>query len=416
MSRRNDSISRRDVLKAGTAAAALVAGASVLQAAEQPAAGTPGTPGGPATASAPASQSAGPLPMRPLGRSGVAVSFLNLGCGSTRAQRQLDHAYDVGIRYFDAAESYANGKSEAEIAKWFERTGKRKEIFLVTKAELYDGPESIPAAVDKRLAALKIDYIDMFFIHALSVKGYGKDALAWPKSDEWKKVAAKLKASGKVRLTGFSCHNEDQAEFLSAAAEGGFIDAIMLSYSPILGDKADKLHRAMDACCKGGVGLVAMKTMRGIGEQLKAKYPDKASLAETVIHAVLSDERIASICSDMSNFPQMDQNAAAARSFKKPMTETALEDLRRTILAGGVAYCPGCDACGEMTGSHVRDIARYLSYYEQDGRRDYARRLYRALPAEARSASPGDLAAASRACSCGVDYASILRRAAEKLV
>jgi hypothetical protein len=63
----------------------------------------------------------------------------------------------------------------------------------------------------------------------------------------------------------------------------------------------------------------------------------------------------------------------------------------------------------------VHEIARYLSYYEQDGRRGEARQLYRALPMEARNLSAADLKAASQACSCGVDYASVVRRAAEKL-
>jgi hypothetical protein len=397
------SVSRRNILKAGTAAAALAASGSLLNAAEE------------ATTTAPTSRPAvGPLPTRPLGKSGIPVSILNLGCGGAKTQRQLDHAYEIGIRYFDTAESYANGKSEQEIARWFERTGKRKEIFLVTKAGVKEGPEAIPAAVDKRLETLKIDYIDLFFIHALTAKGSDGAALGWPKSDAWKKAAEKLKASGKVKLTGFSCHNADQAECLSAAAEGGFVDAIMLSYNTVLGDKADKLNRAMDACHKAGIGLIAMKTMRGIGEQLKAKHADKTSLAAAVIHAVLSDERIASICSDMGNFPQMDQNAAAARSFK-PMTSAQVEQLRQTILAGGMAYCPGCDGCRGMAASHAHEISRYLSYYEQDGRRAEAQHLYRALPAEARNLSATDLAAASQACSCGVDYASIVQRAAEKL-
>ena len=45
-----------------------------------------------------------------------------------------------------------------------------------------------------------------------------------------------------------------------AAAEGGFVDVIMLGYNPVIADKADKLNRAIDACAKAGIGLIAMKT------------------------------------------------------------------------------------------------------------------------------------------------------------
>ena len=189
----------------------------------------------------------------------------------------------------------------------------------------------------------------------------------------------------------------------------------MLGYSPVLGEKADKFNKALDACHKAGIGLVAMKTMRGIGEPLKARYADKTALAQAVIQAVLSDERIASICSAMGNLPQVDQNTEAVRSFKKPMTSAEVEHLRGALLAGGLAYCPGCDACGTIAGSHLQTIARYLSYYEQDGRRSYARQLYRALPPEARESAAIRQEAARHACACGVDYAAIIRRAAERL-
>ncbi len=395
-------ISRRAILKAGTVVAALAASGPLLGAAE------PTTTTAPA--SGPASLPVGPLPTRILGKTGVKVTVLNVGCGGDPAQRFLDRCYEQGMRYFDTAASYAKGKSEASIATWFGRTGKRKEIFLVTKDEPYDGIESLTTLIDKRLEALKTDSIDCYFAHGLNVKEFGEQALEWPKSKEFKQVCKKLKKSGKVKFVGFSCHEANAADYLNAAAEGGFVDAIMLGYNPVLGDKADKLNRAIDACCKAGIGLIAMKTMRGIGEPLKGKYKDKPALAWAVIQAVLSDERIASICSAMANLTQVDQNAAAARSFTKPMTSAQLQELREEILAGRVAYCPGCDACGQMAGSHVHDIARYLSYYEQDGRGREARALYRALPESARNLSAG-----THACSCGVDYAEILRRAASKL-
>lgn len=160
-------VSRRGLLKAGTAAAAMAAAASVLKAADT-------------VASAPASQAAGaaaagsqaaslapskPLPMRPLGKTGARVTVINLGCGSAPNQRLLDCAYESGIRYFDTAASYAKGRSEQEIGRWFEHSGKRKDIFLVTK--LGGGPSATLAGLDARLEALKTDYIDLYFSHGL---------------------------------------------------------------------------------------------------------------------------------------------------------------------------------------------------------------------------------------------------------
>ena len=54
----------------------------------------------------------------------------------------------------------------------------------------------------------------------------------WPKSDEFKKVAETLKSSGKVKMVGFSCHDGRLKDYLNAAAQGGFLDIIMLRYTP----------------------------------------------------------------------------------------------------------------------------------------------------------------------------------------
>jgi uncharacterized protein len=407
-------ISRRNLLKAGVAATALAAGGPILKGAEQAASSAPAT--------APTSQPAGPLPTRILGKTGARVTVLNQGCAGEISQRLLDRAYEQGIRYFDTAGGYANGKSEQEIARWFERTGKRKDIFLVTKTHPQKDNKGdlnlMLTNVDIRLRALKTDYIDLFFIHGMGNKEYGEEGLDWPASEQFKEVAEKLKKSGKVRFVGFSCHDARAPEFLQAAAQGAFLDAVMVSYNPVLGRTENRLNKALDACHKAGIGLIAMKTMRGIGDQIKHKMPEGDTLAKAVIHTVLSDERIATICSAMSSLTQIDDNAAAARTFPRQMAEAEQERLRGLLLAANWSFCPGCQACSSGIAAshpHVHDITRYLSYFEQDGRRAYARELYRAIPAEALTVPAETLQAARQACAFHVDYPALLLRAAKKL-
>jgi len=409
---RTTDMTRRDLLRAGAAAAAAAALGPLAR-------GEPTT--APASQPGAATQPIPPLPVRPLGATGAKVSVLNQGTYGL-SRRLLDYTYAQGVRYFDTADCYRNGQSEAEIGDWFSRTGKRKEIFLATadhpggsgKGDL----GQLLTRIDKRLASLKTDYIDLFFIHGISVEEYGPQALEWPRSREFKEVADKLRKSGKTKFVGFTCHDRQAPEFLQAAAEGGFLDAVMMSYNPVIGAADDKLNRAMDACAKAGIGMIAMKTMRGIGDQLKKGDLKGTPLPVAVIHAVLSDDRISSICSEMRSFEHVEQNTGAARSFRKAMTSAERHDLQRAIVAAGMTFCPGCPACrGGVPGTQARvhDIVRYLSYYEQDGDRATARALYRALPAEARDWSGADLAAARQACACGVDYAAVLGRAEVKL-
>jgi len=199
------------------------------------------------------------IPRRPLGKTGVDVTILNLGTWeSPGVDRLLRFAYANGIRYFDTADCYG---SEPAIARWLQAMPEvRKEIFLATKDHPRTPRDLIPM-LDKRLAALQTDYVDLFFIHGIGNE-YGPESLEWPKSKELKETVEIIKKSGKARFVGISCHDVRRAEYVQAAADGGFLDAIMLQFTAWL-PKDTPLDRALDACHKRGIGLVSMKQVAG---------------------------------------------------------------------------------------------------------------------------------------------------------
>jgi aryl-alcohol dehydrogenase-like predicted oxidoreductase len=92
------------------------------------------------------------MEQRALGRSGVAVTRVVLGCGNfggigskpslfgkgtskEDAFRLLDAAWDLGIRTLDTADAYGGGRSESYIGEWLATKGPdvRDEIVIVTK-------------------------------------------------------------------------------------------------------------------------------------------------------------------------------------------------------------------------------------------------------------------------------------------
>ena len=86
----------------------------------------------------------------------------------------LDKAYELGERNWDTADVYMD--SEDLIRKWFNRTGKRDEIFLATKfgSTFQDGkmtqksdPEYVRQACEKSLQRLGIPTIDLYYCHRL---------------------------------------------------------------------------------------------------------------------------------------------------------------------------------------------------------------------------------------------------------
>jgi uncharacterized protein len=358
-----------------------------------------------------------PLPRRQVGRNGPPATILCLG-GMEQALSPdyIDIAWSMGIRFFDSADCYLKGKSEKIFGQWLAKyPERRKEIFLVSKDHPRQGPKQLLEMIDRRLDACGTKYLDGFYIHGIGTREYGEASLDWPKSDEFKKVAEQLKSSGKVKMVGFSCHDGRLNDYLNAAAQGGFVDIIMLKYTPFF-TKGDAFDQAVEAAHKAGIGLVAMKTLRNTSDAPR-RVPDFDKLGltthQTVLHAVWSDPRISVACCQLDNVGQIQEGVAAARGYKTPLKTAQVEQLKEIILASRRTMCPGCPSCDAFAAASefaLLDIARYVTYYEQDGHQD-ARELYHALPASARDATGVDLAALRDRCAFHVDYPGIVKRA-----
>lgn len=117
----------------------------------------------------------------PLGRSGLKVSNLCLGCmnfGESTSEDDslaiLQAAHGAGVTFWDTANVYAAGASETILGKAFQTFGFRDDIVLATKVNgaMGDGPNDrglsrrhIRRAVEDSLRRLQTDYIDLYQMH-----------------------------------------------------------------------------------------------------------------------------------------------------------------------------------------------------------------------------------------------------------
>ncbi len=122
------------------------------------------------------------MQIRNLGRSGLRVSAVGLGCNNfgqrtdLETSRKVIHkALDLGITLFDTADIYAGmGGSETVLGQVL--GDRRKDIVLATKfgMPMDDGRKQgasrryIMAAVEASLKRLKTDYIDLYQLHGRS--------------------------------------------------------------------------------------------------------------------------------------------------------------------------------------------------------------------------------------------------------
>jgi hypothetical protein len=240
MSERRDKVSRRGFIKA----AGGVGLGSVI-------AKLPFVGAGHAAASS-RTDGPGTVPVRPFGKTGASVSILSLGGVLKDSDLLLFRkAFEMGVTYWDTADSYGWGKNEKAIGKYLAKfPDDRKEIFLVTKAAT-SNPEKLSKKLATSLQRMNTSYVDMYFIHYV-------DDVQEELTPEVKAWAEKAKREGKIRFFGFSAHKNMENSML-AAAKLGWIDGIMMSYNYRLMGKAS-MKRAVEACVEAGIGLTAMKT------------------------------------------------------------------------------------------------------------------------------------------------------------
>ena len=154
------------------------------------------------------------LDRRPLGRSGLAVSALGLGCmgmsefyGPSDDAQSLDtlaRALDLGVTLFDTADMYGVGHNERLLGRFLK--GRRDQVVVATKFGNVRGPNGerlgvngrpdyVRAACDASLERLGIDTIDLYYQHRVDPETPIEETVGAMKE---------LVEAGKVRFLGLS--------------------------------------------------------------------------------------------------------------------------------------------------------------------------------------------------------------------
>lgn len=201
------------------------------------------------------------FPRRTLGRQGLQVSAIGLGCmgmsdfygPSDHAENLavLNHAIDIGVNFLDTADMYGVGRNEALLSEVLQQ--RRDEVVLATKfgnIRAEDGaflgidgrPEYVAAACDASLKRLRVDHIDLYYQHRVDPKVPIEETVG---------AMARLVEAGKVRHLGLS---EASGATVRRAAAVHPIAALQSEYSLWTREVEQD---ALLACRELGIGFVA---------------------------------------------------------------------------------------------------------------------------------------------------------------
>ena len=201
------------------------------------------------------------MEQRPLGKSGIKVSAVGLGCNNfggrtdfEATQRVVHRALDLGVTLIDTADAYGNkGGSEEFLGRTL--GARRKDVVLATKFSLpMKEPGSggasagyIAKAVEASLKRLKADWIDLYQVHFPDLKTPVEETL---------RALDGLVRQGKVRHIGcsnFSAEQIDEAQVAAARHKLGAFVTNQDEYSLLVRDLEQEIIPAMQ---KHGLSLL----------------------------------------------------------------------------------------------------------------------------------------------------------------
>jgi aryl-alcohol dehydrogenase-like predicted oxidoreductase len=198
---------------------------------------------------------------RQLGRSGLTVSAIGLGCNNFGMRIDADastavvqQALDAGITFFDTAEMYGGGKSEEFLGTALGK--QREDVVIATKfgGPQGPGPKQAPGgrrnvirACEDSLRRLGTDYIDLYYLHYPDARTPIEETL---------EAMTDLVGQGKVRyIANSNMAGWQIVEADHAATDRGlqrFVGA-QVEWS-LLNRKVE--HEVVPACQKYGIGVV----------------------------------------------------------------------------------------------------------------------------------------------------------------
>jgi aryl-alcohol dehydrogenase-like predicted oxidoreductase len=276
----------------------------------------------------------GPIPRRPLGRTGELVSVIGIGgghvgSGSITTEESIAvmrTALDHGINFFDNAWDYHHGRSEERMGQALQ-DGYREKAFLMTKVCTHGrGKKVAMEMLHEQLRRLQTDYLDLWQIHEVVFDN--EPELAYAPGGVLEALV-EAKEQGKVRYVGFTGHKSPwhHKEMLR---RGFPFDTCMMPLNVMDYHFRSFEQEVVPELVERGIGVIGMKSQGG------GRITESGAVTpEEAVRYTVGMPGLSTLVSGILSLEHLQQNASAACRPMDEAERTALRDRVRPVAING---------------------------------------------------------------------------------
>ena len=303
------------------------------------------------------------LPQRQLIRNGEKVTAFCLGGyhvgfspNPSDAERMLERAMELGVRFYDNARGYNKGRSEEYMGQ-FLIPKYRDHIFLMTKAPEKTG-EGVKRQLEESLKALNTDYLDLWQIHAVKDPADVENRINNGVLD----VFLEAKEKKLTRYIGFTGHVNPATHlyFLEFLEKRGLrLDTVQMPLNVCDPSFESFETQVLPKLLEYEYGVIAMKTMAGgslMGGRIDTTpdyietrdLPDVGGVTDLTLanlHQYVYSLPVSSLCSGCRFTYELDENVSVLKNLMnlsesdkqkmielaKPYAGTIVENYKRVL-------------------------------------------------------------------------------------
>lgn len=294
-------------------------------------------------------------------KKGEPISLLGFGCmrfpkkgngfDMEEIEREIMHAIDMGINYFDTAFIY--GGSEEALGTVIAKNNCREKINIATKLPHYmmKNVDEMEKHFKDQLKRLKTDYVDYYLMHMLPDKTTWNELIERGVLDWIKEKQEK----GQIRNLGFSYHGNTPI-FLDLLNAYDW-DFCQIQYN-YMDENSQAGKAGLKAAYEKGIPVIIMEPLRG--GRLVNNLPKDAtnaiessdrkwSAAEWSFRWLYNQKEVSVVLSGMNSMEMLNENIRiAAETEIDSLTKSdykTIEKIKAAINAKVKIPCTGCSYC-----------------------------------------------------------------------